>query len=123
MTTAHIIETDATHEEFEELAERLRVEYPECTITLRISDAWSCPSWCTLEPNHEDWGTTDGSPVGCHQGPTFGKFSVGTEQTLDGMNPPSVVLGDFDGMELDAEQMQEFARNAMLTAEWLAENS
>ena len=65
MTTAHIIETDATPEEVAELAERLRVEYPECTITLRTSDAFACPSWCTLEQNHGDWGTYEESDSPC----------------------------------------------------------
>ena len=48
---------------------------------------------------------------------------MGTGRTLDGMNPPSVILGDLDAMVLDTEQMKEFARNAMLTAEWLPQSS
>ena len=48
--TVHIIETDATPEEMGKLAERLRVECPECTITLRSSDRYGCPSWCTDPP-------------------------------------------------------------------------
>ncbi len=35
------------------------------------------------------------------------------------MNPPSVVLADLDGLELDAEQMAKFARDATAAAAWL----
>ena len=93
-TTEHIIQTDATPEEFAELAERLRAEYPEWTITHRSSDRYTCPSWCTLEHGHADWATrtSDGFPIRSHQGRMFGPFLVGAEQTLDGTGAPNVVL-------------------------------
>ncbi len=39
------------------------------------------------------------------------------------MRPPTVILADIDGMDLDAEQMAEFAPDATRAAEWLAQNS
>ena len=56
-------------------------------------------------------------------GPTFGRFTAGADRTLDGMRPPTVILADIDGMDLDAEQMAEFAPDATRAAEWLAQNS
>ena len=92
---------------------------------LPTSDPRACPSWCVDEPNHSNWDTLvdSGLPIRCHSLPTFGRFAVGAEQTFDGMNPPTVMLGDLDGMELDAEQVAEFARDARLAAEWLARHS
>lgn len=84
-----------------------------------------CPDWCTSNGyEHEcDTRLREGGPVTDHHGPSFGPFGCYASETFgaDASLTRFVAVSDIDTVDdlATAEQLRQFAADALAAAEWL----
>ena len=84
-----------------------------------------CPPWCQGGHEIDDWGLELATRLleRSHQGPSFGRYiSTGAEETVDGLDVPTAIVFELDGVEMNAFDLRCLAEHAAAAAQWCEAN-